>query len=233
VNIGGLVMIRLAPVMALAPLAQALLVAIGTVTAVVAALVMTTRVSIKVALAWSTCAQMGFMLVECGLGAWHLALLHLVAHSLYKAHAFLSSGSVVEGWRVRSLARAPGAGRGGVPILGLVIRGLSVVVLYLAWSELFGVLLPRPEPATGEIASLARGVSYGVVLAGLLALLGAQVVLALRPYGRLARALHPTLFAGLYLDELFTRLTFRIWPPRLPSRPGPLHPLGVAPTLEA
>ncbi|MCP6768719.1 hypothetical protein NL529_28150, partial [Klebsiella pneumoniae] len=29
---------------------------------------MTTRVSIKVALAWSTCAQMGFMLVECGLG---------------------------------------------------------------------------------------------------------------------------------------------------------------------
>jgi NAD(P)H-quinone oxidoreductase subunit 5 len=40
-------------------------------------------------------AQMGFMMLECGLGAFHMALLHLVAHSLYKAHAFLSSGSVV------------------------------------------------------------------------------------------------------------------------------------------
>jgi NAD(P)H-quinone oxidoreductase subunit 5 len=46
---------------------------------------------------------MGFMLVQCGLGAWDLALLHLVAHSLYKAHAFCSSGHVVAEVRVASL----------------------------------------------------------------------------------------------------------------------------------
>ena len=60
-----------------------------------AALVMTTRISIKVMLAWSTCAQMGFMLMQCGLGAWDMALLHLLAHSLYKAHAFLGAGGAV------------------------------------------------------------------------------------------------------------------------------------------
>lgn len=81
VNIGGFLMLRLAPLIAEVEAAQLLLVVWGSTNAVVAALVMTTRVSIKVALAWSTCAQMGFMLLECGLGAWSLALLHLVAHS--------------------------------------------------------------------------------------------------------------------------------------------------------
>ena len=60
-----------------------------------AALVMTTRVSIKVRLAWSTSAQMSLMLIECALGLYELALLHLVGHSFYKAHAFLNSGNAV------------------------------------------------------------------------------------------------------------------------------------------
>jgi NAD(P)H-quinone oxidoreductase subunit 5 len=58
-------------------------------------------------LAWSTCAQMGFMLMQCGLGVWELALLHLVAHSLYKAHAFLSAGETVAEARRHALAPAP------------------------------------------------------------------------------------------------------------------------------
>lgn len=107
VNLAGLVLIRLAPWMAHAHLAQLLLVAVGLGTAVVASLVATTRVSVKVALAWSTCAQMGFMLLQCGLGLWHLALLHLVAHSLYKAHAFLSAGDTVEASQRRPAQPAP------------------------------------------------------------------------------------------------------------------------------
>ena len=43
--------------------------------ALLAGLVMLTRVSIKVRLAWSTVAQMGFMVLECGLGLTTLALL--------------------------------------------------------------------------------------------------------------------------------------------------------------
>lgn len=42
---------------------------------------MMTRISIKLRLAWSTCARMGFMLMEIGLGLYELALLHLLAHS--------------------------------------------------------------------------------------------------------------------------------------------------------
>ena len=46
-----------------------------------------------------------------------------------------------------------------------------------------------------------------------------------RPEGALARKLYPWLFAGLYLDEVFTRLTFRVWPARLPAKPAAPQPI--------
>jgi NAD(P)H-quinone oxidoreductase subunit 5 len=269
VNIGGFLMIRLSPLMVQAEVAQTWLVAIGSSTAVLASLVMMTRVSVKVALAWSTCAQMGFMLLECGLGAYSLALLHLVAHSLYKAHAFLASGSTVEVWRAQALAMPPrkldvrSLLRGGLVsfsllgVLALLFEGspkqepalfvlvgivaaaitplvarsvgadreravpliggsLVLAASYLVWHELFAHLIDTPAGPTtllslrGAIVALAFGL-----------LLAVQVMLETRPNGRLARAVYPPLFAGLYLDEIFTRLTFRIWPARLPSLPPP------------
>lgn len=105
VNIGGFLLIRLHALFVHAWLAQGLLVAFGLATAIAGTLVMTTRVSIKVSLAWSTISQLGFMLVQCGLGMWHIALLHLLAHSVYKAHAFLRAGSVVEAWKQASFVK--------------------------------------------------------------------------------------------------------------------------------
>ena len=107
VNLGGLVLIRFAPLLAQAPLVLALLAAMALTTVVLATLVAGTRISIKVALAWSTVAQMGFMLLQVALGLPAMALLHLVAHSLYKAHAFLSAGGVVQ--RQQALRLAPAA----------------------------------------------------------------------------------------------------------------------------
>jgi NAD(P)H-quinone oxidoreductase subunit 5 len=107
VNLGGFVLIRFAPLLSQAPAALVLLAAVATSTVVVATLVMGTRISIKVALAWSTVAQMGFMLLQVALGLPAMALLHLVAHSLYKAHAFLAAGGVVQ--RQQALRLAPKA----------------------------------------------------------------------------------------------------------------------------
>jgi NAD(P)H-quinone oxidoreductase subunit 5 len=53
---------------------------------------MLTQSAVKTSLAWSTVAQMGFMILKCGLRCFRLALLHIVAHSLYKAHAFWPLG---------------------------------------------------------------------------------------------------------------------------------------------
>jgi NAD(P)H-quinone oxidoreductase subunit 5 len=103
VNLGGFILIRFAPLLELAPAARWLLVGFGLATAVLAGLVMLTRVTIKLRLAWSTMSQMGFMVLECGLGLYTLAALHLVGHSLYKAHAFLSSSEAVQNTRAQML----------------------------------------------------------------------------------------------------------------------------------
>lgn len=96
INAGGFLLIRFADLMLLAPGVLAVLAMVGGFTALFAALVMLTQPAIKTSLAWSTVAQMGFMMLQCGLGLFPLALLHVVAHSLYKAHSFLASGEAVE-----------------------------------------------------------------------------------------------------------------------------------------
>lgn len=95
VNAGGYLVIRLADLVLLSDAALVMLAMFGAVTALAGAAVMQAQTSVKVALAWSTVAQMGFMILQCGLGAFQAAFLHIVAHGLYKAHAFLSAGSVL------------------------------------------------------------------------------------------------------------------------------------------
>lgn len=96
INAGGFLVLRLSPLIGLSHLALDVLALIGGMTALLGGVVMLTQTSVKRQLAYSTIAQMGFMMLQCGLGAFSAALLHIVAHSLYKAHAFLSSGSVLE-----------------------------------------------------------------------------------------------------------------------------------------
>jgi NAD(P)H-quinone oxidoreductase subunit 5 len=94
INAGGFLIVRFSPLVSLNSGALVLLAILGGFTALFASLTMLTHASIKRSLAFSTVAQMGFMMLECGLGAFSLAILHLVAHSLYKAHAFLASGDL-------------------------------------------------------------------------------------------------------------------------------------------
>jgi NAD(P)H-quinone oxidoreductase subunit 5 len=95
---------------------------------------------------------MGFMMLQCGLGAFSAALLHLIGHSLYKAHAFLTSGSVVE------LARAswiPGPVAHPHPArLAIAITMLLAIALVV--STVFGAtLLEQPGVfATGAVVLL-------------------------------------------------------------------------------
>ena len=135
INAGGFLIIRLHPLVTLSPGAMSLLALCGAFTALFASLVMLTHASVKRSLAFSTVAQMGFMMLECGLGAFSLALLHLVAHSLYKAHAFLASGSIV------NLAKAAWTPTGQPRAHPLVLGGSFAVAILLAvgLGRLFGV----------------------------------------------------------------------------------------------
>ncbi len=95
VNAGGYLLVRVSPLLNASMTAQLLLIIVGTATACLASVIMLTQTTIKKKLAYSTISQMGFMLMQCGIGAYSAAMLHILAHSLYKAYEFLSSGSVV------------------------------------------------------------------------------------------------------------------------------------------
>lgn len=149
VNAGAFLVIRMSPILSHSELALGVLAVVGLITLALASLVMLTQTSIKVSLAWSTTAQMGFMLLECGLGLYSLAMLHLVAHSLYKAHAFLASGSGVDGFRAPAI---PYASHGSEPFrlsLALVGGGLITVAVGAA----FGVTALQ-EPALLAVSAV-------------------------------------------------------------------------------
>jgi NAD(P)H-quinone oxidoreductase subunit 5 len=170
VNLGGLVLIRFAPMLAEAAVAQVLLAAVATGTVVMATLVMGTRISIKVMLAWSTVAQMGFMLLQVALGLPAMALLHLVAHSLYKAHAFLSAGGVAQrrqALRLTAPAVPPSGARWGLAALAgmaaVVAAGVATGALPTPAAALAGAVLAAslaPLLAAGRVGP-ALGVAAG------------------------------------------------------------------------
>ncbi len=139
INAGGFLILRLSPLIVLSPLALDLLAVVGAFTAIFASVVMLTQTSIKRSLAYSTIAQMGFMMLQCGLGAFTAALLHIVAHSLYKAHAFLSSGSGLDGgpdrFTVRPADRLSVSSASGLLIASVVLG----VVMTTTAAYLFGL----------------------------------------------------------------------------------------------
>ena len=153
VNAGAFLIIRMSPIMSHSEIALDVLAVIGLTTLTLASLVMLTQTSIKVSLAWSTTAQMGFMLLECGLGLYSLAMLHLVAHSLYKAHAFLASGSGVDAFRAPTITSDSSDFKFGRMVIALAIGGFMAVGVGAA----FG-FTPQAQPAliaTGTVVAIA------------------------------------------------------------------------------
>ena len=69
---------------------------IGGLTAIIAQFTKLLQVNVKQKLACSTIAQMGFMIMQCGLGFFNAAIVHLILHGFYKAYLFLSSGEGIE-----------------------------------------------------------------------------------------------------------------------------------------
>ncbi len=157
INAGGFLVIRMADLVQASPGAMAALVMLGGFTALFGASVMLTQSAVKTALAWSTVAQMGFMLLQCGLGLWPLAVLHIVAHSLYKAHAFLGAGTAVT-----AVAQVHRPGPVATPGFGAVLKAFALALaLYAVVALGFGAIAePKSAQATALGAILIFGVAY-------------------------------------------------------------------------
>ena len=94
---GVFLVARVWPLFEAAPAARTLLLAVGLISALGAALAAIPQRDIKKVLAYSTISQLGFMFAALGVGAWAFAFFHLMTHAAFKALLFLTSGSVIHG----------------------------------------------------------------------------------------------------------------------------------------
>jgi len=205
INAGGFLLVRMADTVQQSPGAMAALVMLGGFTALFGAAVMLTQSAVKTALAWSTVAQMGFMLLQCGLGLWALAVLHIVAHSLYKAHAFLSSGDAV-----RAVASIRKPGPVAVPGLAAVAKAFALaLVVYALVATGFGLLAsPKSAQALALGAILIFGVAYLI----------AQGLADAAPRALTQRTAIASLGAAIAYFG-FHVLSAALWGPHLPAPP--------------
>ncbi|MDG5774917.1 proton-conducting transporter membrane subunit [Haloarculaceae archaeon H-GB2-1] len=140
VNAGGVLLTRFAPVMTAELELMLVVTVVGGLSALVGKLMKSVQPAVKNKLGCSTTGQMGFMIMQAGLGFFGAALTHLILHGFYKAYLFLSSGEAVE-------HRSPEE----KPTTGVGLRGGAVTaVVGIAGGALFGVL-------TGEGTHLGSG----------------------------------------------------------------------------
>ena len=95
VTAGIFLICRFSHLFELAPIAQTIMLIIGSITTLFAGYVALTQNDIKKIIAYSTCSQLGYMVMACAVSAYSVAIFHLVTHAFFKALLFLGAGSVI------------------------------------------------------------------------------------------------------------------------------------------
>ncbi len=100
----------------LTPDVQNIIAVLGAATALVAASIGLLQNDIKKVLAYSTVSQLGLMFLALGLGAYNVAVFHVITHAFFKACLFLGSGSVIHALHGEQDMRKMGGLRKAMPI---------------------------------------------------------------------------------------------------------------------
>jgi NADH-quinone oxidoreductase subunit L len=112
----------------MAPSVQNIIAIVGAITALVAATIALVQNDIKKVLAYSTVSQLGLMFLALGLGAYEIAVFHVITHAFFKACLFLGSGSVIHGLHGEQDMRKMGGLKKAMPItfITMLIAALAI-----------------------------------------------------------------------------------------------------------
>lgn len=141
VNAGAILLVRFSPMISTHAWLMIAIALLGGATLVWASAARLVRPDVKGRLVFSTMAQMGFMIMACGLGAYAAAIFHLIAHSLFKSSLFLGAGmgvrrSVIE--RDRPVPQpATGVRRVLTVVIAIVIPASGLIAAELLLAESF------------------------------------------------------------------------------------------------
>ena len=159
VTAGVYMIVRSHGIYDMAPIALAAVTLVGAVTAAYGATVGKTISDIKGILAASTTTQLGLMFVACGLGAYPVAIFHLVAHAFLKSFLFLTAPSILHYFHNFPVAGAVDKKSGPVPVIyWLVLVGCVGLIAFP-----FAQTLIAGTPASGLAPSLFVLLAAGVM----------------------------------------------------------------------
>ncbi len=116
VTAGVFMVARLSPMFEFSDTALQLVTVVGGITAWMCATIGMVQNDIKRVIAYSTCSQLGYMFVACGVSAYSAGIFHLVTHAYFKALLFLGAGSVIHGMMAEQDIRKMGQLRKYMPI---------------------------------------------------------------------------------------------------------------------
>ncbi len=240
VNAGPFLLVRMAPLLLLAPAAMIVIAVIGAITALYGALVSLTQSDIKKLLAYSTISQIGFMVFACGVGAFGAAVFHLLAHGFLKGFLFLSTGD--------ALAATAAHGHGGRSVRGARLRSLALGALALACVPPL-VLFTGPYERVWSAQQIpSAGVAFWAVglatvfltalyaFRGVVTLFGGSVGRSLRVRPRLSSIAHVpglavvAILVAAFLGGLWSLFSDFLGP-GLPGGPPADVPSGLTPRL--
>lgn len=95
VTAGVFLIIRMSPFFENTPSILVIVVLVGSITAFFSSTIGLTQNDLKKVIAYSTCSQLGYMVMICGFSQYNTGLFHLVNHGFFKALLFLSAGSII------------------------------------------------------------------------------------------------------------------------------------------
>ena len=116
VTAGVYLTVRMSGIYMMAPEASQVIAVVGVLTAFFAATVALVQTDIKKVLAYSTVSQLGFMFLALGVGAYGVAIFHVVTHAFFKACLFLGAGSVIHALGGEQDIRKMGGLRNKIPL---------------------------------------------------------------------------------------------------------------------
>ncbi len=131
VTAGVFMIARSAVLFEMAPASGAVVAVVGTLTALVAALIAVSQTDIKKVLAYSTISQLGYMVLGVGVGAYTAGVFHLATHAFFKALLFLGAGSVIHAMANEQDMRKMGGLRKKMPI--------TFITMGVAWLAISGM----------------------------------------------------------------------------------------------
>jgi NADH-ubiquinone oxidoreductase chain 5 len=131
VTAGVFLVIRMSPVFELSSSILILIIIIGSLTSFFSATVGMVQNDLKKVIAYSTCSQLGYMIMICGFSFYDLSLFHLINHGFFKALLFLSAGSIIHAINDEQDMRKYGALKNLLPLIYIFIIIGSIALIGL------------------------------------------------------------------------------------------------------